>query len=221
VAGPVLLRRCAFCWGRLAGGCPACNSLSFASPKESKQRKGDPGSCVPSLRCGQPAVLGPAGVKNNSPSAQTSFCPDPSGPALLGASTRGWGGNTKTEHRRIKDTPWRVLVGYWSWYPNSDFPVLAGPSSADGGGRSGRSCLSRRRVLRTAAGVEQRRLPRSAAKGTQTAGRLFFGDFLLAKQKKVTCRRATPGQLPSAKRAKAGARPASTKTKPAPHNPKH
>jgi hypothetical protein len=27
----------------------------------------------------------------------------------------------------------------------------------------------------------------------QTAGRLFFGYFLLAKQKKVTCRRATPG----------------------------
>src|SRR5215203_3780709 len=72
-------------------GLPGCNSLSFASPKESKQRKGDPGSCVPSLRCGQPAVLGPDGVKNNSPSAQTSFCPDPSGPALLGASTRGWG----------------------------------------------------------------------------------------------------------------------------------
>ncbi|WP_457306858.1 hypothetical protein, partial [Polaromonas sp. P5_E6] len=36
----------------------------------------------------QPEVLVPAGVKNNSPAAQTSFCPDPSGPALLGASTR-------------------------------------------------------------------------------------------------------------------------------------
>jgi len=35
--------------------------------------------------------------------------------------------------------------------------------------------------------------------GTQTAGRLFFGDFLLAKQKKVTCRRATPGQPNQAK----------------------
>jgi hypothetical protein len=36
---------------------------SFASPKESRQRKGDPGVCVPSLRYGQPAVLGPAGVE--------------------------------------------------------------------------------------------------------------------------------------------------------------
>ena len=33
-------------------------------------------------------------------------------------------------------------------------------------------------------------LPRSEAQGSQTGGRLFFGDFLLAKQKKVT---RTPG----------------------------
>ena len=37
--------------------------FSFASPRESKQRKGDPGVCVPPLRCGQPAVLDPAGVE--------------------------------------------------------------------------------------------------------------------------------------------------------------
>ena len=30
--------------------------------------------------------------------------------------------------------------------------------------------------------------------GTQTAGRLFFAYFLLAKQKKVSRRRATPGK---------------------------
>jgi hypothetical protein len=41
----------------------AGDSLSFASPKESKPRKGDPGACVPSLRCGQPAVLAPSGVE--------------------------------------------------------------------------------------------------------------------------------------------------------------
>ena len=56
-------------------------------------------------------------------------------------------------------------------------------------------------------------LRRSA--GTQTAGRLFFGNFLLAKQKKVSSRRATPGQQPLAKLTRnrkaaelmAGARP--------------
>ena len=43
-------------------------------------------------------------------------------------------------------------------------------------------------------------LPRSAAQGPQTVGRLFFGDFLLAKQKKVTAPPgAHPGQHTSAK----------------------
>jgi hypothetical protein len=44
--------------------------------------------------------------------------------------------------------------------------------------------------------TEYRRLPSaaSAKEGRRQQGRLFFGDFLLAKQKKVTCRRATPGQ---------------------------
>ena len=43
-------------------------------------------------------------------------------------------------------------------------------------------------------------LPRSEAQGLQTGGRLFFGDFLLAKQKKVT---RTPGdsRLPHFTRA--------------------
>ena len=41
-----------------AGSRPACESLSFASPKESHQRKGDPTARVPSLRYGQPAMLG-------------------------------------------------------------------------------------------------------------------------------------------------------------------
>ena len=35
---------------------------SFASPKESRQRKGDPGVCVSPLRFGQPAVLASGGV---------------------------------------------------------------------------------------------------------------------------------------------------------------
>ena len=36
--------------------------LFFASPKKPKEKKGDPTVCVPPLRCGQPAVLSPAGV---------------------------------------------------------------------------------------------------------------------------------------------------------------
>ena len=41
-----------------AGSRPAGESLSFASPKERNQRKGDPAVRVPPLRCGQPAMLG-------------------------------------------------------------------------------------------------------------------------------------------------------------------
>jgi hypothetical protein len=50
--------------GRGPGLAPAGDSLSFASPKESKQRKGDPTGCVPSLRYGQPAVLTFRGVSS-------------------------------------------------------------------------------------------------------------------------------------------------------------
>jgi hypothetical protein len=39
-------------------------------------------------------------------------------------------------------------------------------------------------------------LPRSAAKGSQTGGRLLFGNFLLARQEKVT---APPGALPGSR----------------------
>jgi hypothetical protein len=188
-------------------GLPGGNSRSFASSKESKQRKGDPAVCVPSLRCGQPVVLGPAGVKNNSPAAQTSFCPDPSGPPLLGAYRRGWETEYQTAKdknpsiRRNKDTPWRVLVGI-------GFGFLFGlPRPGWAEERRGkrirdRDCLSevqRSEFERDPACLEHRRLPRSAAQGTQTAGRLSFGDFSLAKQRKVTCRRAPPGQQASAK----------------------
>ena len=45
---------------------PAAHLLSFASPKESRQRKGDPTGRVPSLRYGQPAMLGHGAVLRNS-----------------------------------------------------------------------------------------------------------------------------------------------------------
>jgi len=45
---------------------PAAHLLSFASPKESRQRKGDPTGRVPALRCGQPAMLAPGAVLRNS-----------------------------------------------------------------------------------------------------------------------------------------------------------
>jgi hypothetical protein len=44
------------------GLAPAGELLSFASPKASSQRKGEPTVCVPQQSCGQPAVLVSGGV---------------------------------------------------------------------------------------------------------------------------------------------------------------
>ena len=45
---------------------PAGDSLSFASPKESEQRKGDPQSATPSLRCGANLRRGGCGVRRGT-----------------------------------------------------------------------------------------------------------------------------------------------------------
>ncbi len=101
-----------------AGSRPACDSLSFASPKESKQRKGDPQSATPSRcegadlrRCGcgvrrgtRFALRAPLGqprrVRSRSSRAPARLpprnCPG------AGAARRGWGAeqpNSHTGHR--------------------------------------------------------------------------------------------------------------------------
>ncbi len=75
-------------WSR--GFVPAAESLSFASPKESNQRKGDPTARDPSLRYGQPAVLAFRGVRANSLRSNTRG-PDPRKAALLGTRRGEWG----------------------------------------------------------------------------------------------------------------------------------
>ncbi len=54
-------------------------------------------------------------------------------------------------------------------------------------------CLSRRRVRARPRLVRAPQVTRSAAQGRRHSARLFFAYFLLASQKKVSCRRATPG----------------------------
>ena len=70
----------------------------------------------------------------------------------------------------------------------SPFPP---PSSAAEPGVVGEDCLRLAEPSSAAARLgEQRRAP---PKGAAERGRLFLGYFLLAKQKKVTSRRAAPG----------------------------
>ena len=80
-------------------------------------------------------------------------------------------------------------------------PVLAGPVLGEDSRIRAARCLSRRRVCADPRFCRSAQVARSEAKGPGQSGRLFFGDFLLAKQKKVTCRRATPGQPNHAKPA--------------------
>ena len=78
--------------GRMPGLAPAGEHLFFASPKKRCQKKGDPASCVPPLRCGQPGVLARGACRRThcalSRSAQTDASPDPPAAALLGTATR-------------------------------------------------------------------------------------------------------------------------------------
>jgi hypothetical protein len=194
---------------RIAGrGLPGGNSLFFCFAKRKvSKRKGDPGCCVPPLRCGQPVVLGPDGVSLNSLRSNNAI-PDPSGPALLGASTRGGSGekkskqpNTDTEY--LKKQGLAAASPCLSWFVLcvlSPLPLPLAPSwlgrgaqtEADQGSRlfEPKASLRETPPESSTAGCPKR------SAGTQTAGRLFFGNFLLAKQKKVTCcRQPRPATL--------------------------
>ncbi len=171
-----------------AGGCPAATYFSFASPKESNPRKGDPGACVPSAcATGQPAVLGPGGVWLNSPSAQTT-------PALIrlalcsSAHSQGVGIQRQIPTRQGHAAACPCL--YW-------FPLPLAPCGwaeqrrwRRGQGRSYLSAASSADPRRSRAA----QVARSASAGTQTSGRLSFGYFSLAKQEKVS---RPPGRVPA------------------------
>jgi hypothetical protein len=126
---------------------PTAHSLSFASPKESKQRKGDPesgGPGVPGLLC---AARARREVQKLALRAQTSELLFPSRPALLDASN----GGPKSQHQRTARlaapnvaairTPSTIAMrsepkGIGSWAP------LRRAEQRSGRRRKKRSCLS-------------------------------------------------------------------------------
>ncbi len=163
-------------------GLPGGNSLFFCVAKRKvSKRKGDPAVCVPlrlryggNLRCSvQP------GPGSNSPSAQTIAHPDPSGPPLLGAARREVGSGA--------GSPPRTSIGFF-------FPHPSGRAEERSRKRIRASdCLSVASSSSTPFSASTAGCPAAQRRGPGPSGRLFFGDFLLATQKKVTCRRATPG----------------------------
>ena len=208
---------------------PAAHLLSFASPKESRQRKGDPTCRVPPLRCGQPAMLATGVPPQNSlraarcvqttAASQSTKRVHPSvhartpSAALLGTTRGEW------ETTRAIDSlgpqgagALRRVCGA----ERSDGPCgLQTPCGcACGAGLAGwrvqRSMHALRRLTRRGClnGAPQARsafcgaprkprdagLPRSAAKGSQTWGRLSLVPFFGETKKGTAPPGAHPGQ---------------------------
>ena len=111
--------------------------------------------------------------------AQTSFCPDPSGPPLLGASTRGWGRNTKqpnpnTEYLKKQGLATASPCWYWGlvFVPASDWPLWmrrGAEVQADQGSR----CLSEASLARPRLNRAPQVAPERSA-GTQEPGSPFL-----------------------------------------------
>jgi hypothetical protein len=204
-----LLRSCSFFVGLPLFGAlrrdmrPTAHSLSFACPKESKQRKRHPdsgGPGVPGLLC---AARSRREVQKLALRAQTSELLDPSCPVLLDASN----GDPKSQHQQtarlavpniakwliaaMRSEPW--CIGFSG--------PLRRAEQRSGRREKKRSCLSPQGEFCAS------RLPRAAQgsprRGPRNRGRLWcarnlalpsertpssrpFGDFSLAKQRKGT-----------------------------------
>jgi hypothetical protein len=190
-----LLRPCSFFVGlplfgaprRVVG--PAAESLSLACPRESNQREGHPdsgGPGVPGLLC---AARARREVQKLALRAQTSELLDPSCPALLDASN----GDPQSEHQQtarlavpnVAKIPALLSTAMRSepWCIGSSGP-LRRAEQRSGRREKKRSCLSPQGEFWAS------RLPRAAQgsprRGPRNRGRLSFGDFSLAKQRKVT-----------------------------------
>ena len=209
------------------GVAPAGDSLFFASPKKSKQKKGEPDAPTPSLRYGSlrcsvragcaetrcaqtsaPLIRPPLrysfwritawGTKTGQPDAQTSELP-----------------NHKTP--QVRALARTCCPGCLAPGPHPSWLGRGAQKSADQGWR----CLSEASLARP----RWLRAPQVAPKGTQTAGRLFFAYFLLATQKKVSrlpgrhpaCQHCTNVCINAMTSAKSRANPARLRRTPSPH----
>jgi len=174
---------------------PGGHFLSFASPKERKQRKSEPAVCVPTLRFGQPAVLTPGRGTLELATLRQSR-------ALISLKLRS---SAQTEGHRAAQSARLVALratlpgGLTPWLSNTArakqsaecfAAVEAGLSSAEAGGKRAGDCLSEASSSQTPPATGSAR-HRAAAR---TSARLFFGYFHLAKQKKVA---RPPGRNPA------------------------
>lgn len=164
--------------------------LSFGWPKESSQRKGHPRVDAPyggslrysDSRAAAELALATPGLKQSSPTSLGR-------PALLGVF------HGDPEHQtqlaaRVGKTP-LVSRAPWEALSNAGLDGALGEHCPKV--RHRRTELRSPRPSRVAQGTRQRRAP--------TQGGLFFGDFLLVKQKKVTRRSAAENNASASKNA--------------------
>ena len=199
-----------FCGRREPGLGPAADSLSLASPRESKQREGDPAVCDPCAALRGNLRRGVCGVRRGTRYALHS---DNHGESDVEACVScGTHATPQTpRHRRIQmgrcttglcfarpradEARQRARPGGPSVAMARDHPVEAGPRSAGFGG-SGIALFERSEFSETPPNSSTAGCPERSA-GTQTAGRLSFGYFSLAKQRRSTSPAgARPGLRP-------------------------
>jgi hypothetical protein len=164
---------------------PLGESLSFASPKESNPRKGDPTS----LPCGFPIWRARAGA---SPTCPGTGHKTPRAAELGHGSALVPPAHTKSAALKGEKTSrLRLLHSHTHALASAKKPLVCRRAAQSTGekrgwvselGRAGRFVPRTRASSSPAPGDEQRR----GAEGRHTRGGLFFGYFLLATQKKVT-----------------------------------
>ncbi len=180
-----------FCFRCRPGLGPAADSLSFASPKESKQRKGEPNSlalrarCVARIARGAHKLVCYAAFGHVRPLSGRS-CATRQRMTAGGALTPAL-----SQREREQDTPAGREVRTRSRF-RFRFCRVAGLSSA--GARGSEVRMSEGRAADKFADLPRDTSSARKPAGPRTSARLFFGYFLLAKQKKVA---RPPGRDPA------------------------
>jgi len=174
-----------------AGGSPAATHFLLLRQKKVSKEKATPLSASPfafatGATCGARSSRGRARTRLTP---QTIARPDPSGPALLGAARRGGARVPKpgsSEDALCASSPPRIRIDPLS--------PLGWAEERRSKRIRARDCLSRRRVRARPRFDRAPQVARSEAKGPRLSGRLSFGYFSLATQRKVP---RPPGRDPA------------------------
>ena len=223
--GCLLIGRCACAKGGCRDMRPAAHLL-FLRRQEKKAKEGDPQSATPALRYGANLRRGGCGVRRGTRFAAAQRRSDSHGesdhearalrrachPTTAPPQAQPAGGEHPNSHsgrrcaRPGQSCAQRVALApakwgraqrrpEWMFAPHPLCMRRGAQRPADQGSRlSERSAAQRVRARPRWTRAPQ--VARSEAQGRRQWGRLFFGDFLLAKQKKVT---APPGALPGSR----------------------